>query len=269
MMELYRAGPLKNKNYVWLSSLNVARQYAAPRPPSKSRNKIYKYTVAPKNLKLINLSNVNIVRHILNQANSGAFGKALRERIKISNNGRHVIRSSYPMGDRILANVVKQIKNKYNYNYNGWRWPAGKGNLHEEVLILNPRNRNFSNLNGKVRGINRKISYSSEKRIRQNNGKPPLNKLLPFHKQRAQVEAREAAERKRRENIRRREAAERNVARVAAATADARKRKANESRGPKLSFANANNNNASRNKTPSPPKSKRPKTFRKRTSNTN
>ncbi len=269
-MELYRAGPLKNKNYVWLSSLNVAREYAAPRPPNKSRNKIYKYTVAPKNLKLINLSNVNIVRHILNQANSGAFGAALRERIKISPNGRSVIRKSYPIGDRILANVVKQMKNKYNYNYNGWHWPAGKGNLHEEVLILNPNSDNFSNLNGR-KGINRKISYSSVQRIRQNNGKPPLNKLLPFHKQRAQIEAREAAERKRRENIRRREAAERNAARAVAATAASRKRKDNESRGPKLSFANANNNNAnaSRNKTPPPAKSKRPKTFRKRNANTN
>jgi len=261
MMELYRAGPLKNENYVWLSGLNVAREYAEPRPPNKNRNKIYKYT-APRKLKLINLSNVNIVRHILNQANGGGFSRALQQRIKISPNGRSVIRSSYPMGDRILANVVKQMKNKYKYNYNGWHWPAGKGILHEEFLILNPNTRNFSSLNGR-RGINKKISYSSVNRIRQNNGKPPLNKLLPFHKQRAQIEAREAAERQRI----RREAAERN----AAAAAAARKRKAINTAKVKMKYNNNNNASSNKNKTPSPPKnrSKRPKSIRKRTVNTN
>lgn len=132
---LHRSGRIKNTNFAWFSNENGAKLYK-----QRSRNlalpvenwKLYTY-VLPRNVKLLNLTDPTIVRYIKNQARQ-EFKRELNQAIKVTPNGKSVIRNSHKGGDRKLVKLLQNLKNHFGYNYNGWVY--NKNNMVKNYLIF-------------------------------------------------------------------------------------------------------------------------------------
>lgn len=89
--KLYRAGITKFKNVVWLGNMETAKAYrnAAPVGNRMART-IYEYT-PPRNLKLINLTNPNVVIAMKNSL-MGGYSKNRLNHVIYINKGKVIRR---------------------------------------------------------------------------------------------------------------------------------------------------------------------------------
>lgn len=137
--KLYRAGVTRFKNIVWLGNMKTAKAYRnSARIGNRLARTIYEYT-PPRNLKLINLTNPNVVSAMKNSVMEGYSKNRLNYVIYI-NKGKVVRRSGYE-DDKYLASAIKQLKN----NYNGYIWKNNHP-MFEVLLIGNAaKSVHFSN----------------------------------------------------------------------------------------------------------------------------
>lgn len=138
---LFRAGVTMHKNFAWVSTKNVANQYRKRAinygQPSVARE-IFKYN-PPRNLKLLNLKNPVVVRHLKNQVLNGNLRRTLNHVLYQNTPTSKVKRRSGYIGNKYIATALKQLKNKHKYNYNGFIYRPNSNNnndIYFEILLL-------------------------------------------------------------------------------------------------------------------------------------
>ncbi len=164
---LYRAGYGKNANYIWVSNEKGFREYqkrAFQNDLGIEYRKKFTFT-APRNLKLLDITNANTLRSIKNKIRS-EYIPEVNLGFKISKSG--VSRVSYSKANRVVANAIKQLRNRNKLNYNGWIY--NNPNLEKNILI-------FSNV---YKPTNFKPDLITEIRYRPKNvlkpNSPPRNR---------------------------------------------------------------------------------------------
>lgn len=179
---LYRTGIPRTSRYVWFTNnKHVAELY-------KERNKkpIFEFVVPTNNMKFINIRNPEFVKYIINQSKNP---NNIKKGIYVNNSGRVIRNSKYDTNKKI-ANLIKNLKNKFGYNYNGF-YNKGNNKLETEVLIFN----------NKVRNINRSNLLRRSSSIKNTPTRPMHNKAVSFSNWKRGVRInREANTEKRRRN---------------------------------------------------------------------
>ena len=129
----YRAGYGKNANYIWVSNEKGFRAYqgrAVRNGLGIDYRKKFTFT-APRNLKLLDITNANTLRSIKNKIRS-EYIPEVNLGFKITGSG--VSRVSYSKANRVVANAIKQLRNRNKLNYNGWIY--NNPNLEKNILIF-------------------------------------------------------------------------------------------------------------------------------------
>ena len=148
---LYRTGVPRTSRYVWFTNnRRVAELYKKRNSPRVNRE-IFNFQVPTNTLKFINIRNPEIVQYIINQAKNP---NSIKRGIYVNNTGR-VVRNSKYNTNKQIANLVKNLKNKFGYNYNGF-YNRGNNKLETEVLIFNNKIRNMNRNNKLKRSVSLK-----------------------------------------------------------------------------------------------------------------
>jgi len=139
---LYRTGVPRTSRYVWFTNnRRVAELYKKRNSPRVNRE-IFNFQVPTNTLKFINIRNPEIVQYIINQAKNP---NSIKRGIYVTNPGR-VVRNSKYNTNKQIANLVKNLKNRFGYNYNGF-YNRGNKDLETEVLIFNNKIKNMNRTN--------------------------------------------------------------------------------------------------------------------------
>lgn len=134
--KLFRHGKPSTEEYVWFTpTYNIALKYGQLKTfkLGMKNSEIIKNIITksyPRNLTLLNISNKNTMKYLLNQLKPGIN---LLQNNYILYNGNKVNRKTNYNKDVIIANLIKGLKNKLNVN--GFYNRGGK-RLNTEIVVF-------------------------------------------------------------------------------------------------------------------------------------